>query len=323
MGKKHDDDNEFIPVRYKTEDALRDLDSIESLSFLPSSVMKKEEPVSVEAEEPMDMDWLDTLEQLRVEKKGYKKINDLFGTEDTSKRKKKKKKNSDGPIDHTEDFEKELTLYQDILRDQSKLSADLRKRYDQLTAQKSTARGVGKYTTDLITTMNQSNALKKDIIREMANTKKTIAELNMKEREKFGKKAGEEDGSDKGQFASSYLKRIMGVNLNSDELVDYGIDDVNSGDDFFGDMTNNMLSSKEYTERSTNAEKYIKYEKQNVEVKVMYDEENDSKFFFAEDENGDVLTDYPLPSTIDSVSINRSTGIGTDKFGQKYRVVYA
>lgn len=330
MGKKHDDD-EYVPSRYKKDDALRDLDELESMSsfVLPSSIAKieegkKKETVEIEDdEEPCDNEWLDALSTLRTEKRNLKKLSSLFGEEDGGKKKKKKKKNQDGPKDHTEDFEKEVALLQDILKDQTKLSDSLQERYDILNRQKSSARGVGKFTTDLISTLNTSRSLCKDIVKELANIKKTTAELNMKEKEKFGKNAAGEDG-DMGQFASSYLKRIMGQ--NADGLMgsnDFGIDDINDGDEMFGDILSNMLASDDYESRSSDAEKYIKYENQKVTVKVIVDDDNDTKVFIAENEDGEILDDYPLPSTADTLSINRSTMIATDKFGQKFPVIFA
>lgn len=327
MGKKHDD--EYVPSRYKKEDALRDLDDLESSSFLlPSSIVKiddtkKETKVEIEDDEPYDGEWMDTLTTLRTEKKNFRKLNDLFGeTTGTTKKKKKKKKDQDGPKDHTEDFEKEVALLQDILKDQTKLSDSLQERYDILNRQKSSARGVGKFTTDLISTLNTSRSLCKDIVKELANIKKTTAELNMKEKEKFGKGING-DSEDMGQFASSYLKKIMGQNSDiNGGNGEFEIEDFTDGDEIFADIEFNMKSSSDYVERSSDAEKYLKYENQKVTVKVIYDEDSDSRTFVAENENGEIVDDYPLPSTGDTLSINRSTAIATDKFGQKFPVIF-
>lgn len=324
MGQKHDED--YVPSRYKKEDALRDLDDLESSSFLlPSNliksdiVAKKEEPKEVE-DTYYDGEWMETLAALRTEKKRYKHLDDLFGESSGGKKKKKKKKNKDGPIDHSDDFEKEISLLQDILRDQTKLSDSLQETYNTLNRQKSNARGVGKFTTDLISTLNTSRSLCKDTVKEIAGIKKTIAELNMKERDKFGAMNGA-DSEDMGQFASSYLKKIMGANSDlSGGSNEFGIDDVDSADDFFTDMDFNMRSSEDFVDRSSDAEKYLKYENQKVTVKVLFDEENDTKEFVAINEDGEVVDDYPLPTTINTLSINRSTGIATDKFGQKFNV---
>jgi len=323
MAKKNEDG--YTPSRYNKDDALRDLDALDTGSFiLPSTIAKQEEAKKeavVEIEDSTyDSEWMDALMTLRTEKKKLKNLDDLF-CEGTSTKKKKKKKKTDGPKDHTEDFEREITLLQDILKDQTKLSDSLQQRYDTLNRQKSSARGVGKFTTDLISTLNTSRSLCKDIVKEIANIKKTTADLNMKEKEKFGKQAGEADG-DMGQFASSYLKKIMGANTDFGGAGEYTIDDVNDADEFFADLDLQMRTSDDYTNRSSDAEKYLKYENQKVTIKLIYDEDSDTKTFIAETESGDILDDYPLPSTADTVSINRSTGIATDKFGQKFEVIF-
>jgi hypothetical protein len=53
----------------------------------------------------------------------------------------------------------------------------------------------------------------------------------------------------------------------------------------------------------------------------MYDKASDTKTFIAEDEDGNIIDDYPLPKTIDSISINHSTLVATDRYGKKYPVI--
>jgi hypothetical protein len=65
----------------------------------------------------------------------------------------------------------------------------------------------------------------------------------------------------------------------------------------------------------------MKYEGKNIEVKVMWNKDTDDKFFIAETPDGDIVDDYPLPTTIDSVRINQSTHVATDKYGQKFMVI--
>ena len=319
---------EFVPTRYGKQDALNDLDALESEFsnfMLPSSIaksVKQEEKVELE-EYVDDSEWMEALMTMRTEKKRNKRVySGIFENSESGRKKKKKKKKKDGPKDHSEDFEREVHLLQGILQDQSKLSDSLQERYDQLNRQKSSARGVGKFTTDLISQLNTSRSLCKDIVKELASIKKTTAELNMKEREKFDKQHGLDEGN-MAQFASGYLKQIMGANSElGNGSGEYGIEDVSEADDFFDDLDFNMKTSSKYSARSSDANNYLKYENLNVSVKVLYDEETDTRTFFAETEDGDILDDYPLPKTSDSLSINRSTNIATDKFGQKFDVVY-
>jgi len=328
MSKNFDDDS-YVPSRYRAKEALEDLDALEELFILPSDIAKREESKKEskkketvsEPDDLLDTDWMDTLSTLRTEKKRFKNVEDLFG-EGGKKKKKKKKKNADGPKDHSEDFENELRLLRNILKEQTGLSDSLQERYDTLNRQKSSARGVGKFTTDLIATLNHARTLEKDIVKEITGIKKTIADLNMKEREKFGKLENMSD-EDMNQFASTYLKKIMGA--NQDINGGFGesiIDDVIDADDFYGELDLNMRESDGYASRSEDADKYLKYEKQQITVKILYDQSDESMQFFAENENGEIVDDYPLPGTIDSVRINHSTKIGTDRFGQKFQVIY-
>lgn len=324
--KKHEE--EFIPKKYKKEDALKDLDDLDDSPFLLSSVkdkIKKEEKTVDVDDEPVEdnWDWMSTLDGLRAEKRGKGKSLEKIFDENLGKKKKKKKKKQGELIDHTDDFEKEIMLLQDILKDQTKLSSSLQARYDALDRQKSSARGVGKFTTDLITTLNTSRSLCKDIVKEISNIKKNVADLNMKEREKFAKQLLGGDGEDMNQFAASYLKQIMGANKDiKDASGDYAIDDVDADDDLFDEFEDIMRNGEGYVERSADAKNYLKYENRSVSVKVLWDDDSDTGEFFAEDEEGNIIDDYPLPATAASLSVNRSTRVATDKYGQKYGVVF-
>lgn len=323
MGKNND---EYVPKRYGRQDALDDFDSIDKIpSFLPSSVLKvkeekdkKEKEIKEVENTYSDDEWLATLSSLKTEKKSKKAdLSEIFG----DKKKKKKKKKKQGEIkDYKEDFEKELTLLQSLLHDQTKLSDSLQSRYDQLSGQKTASRGVGKFTTDLIDTLNTSRRECKDILKEIINTKKTIADLNMKEREKFAKNLIGDD-SDLSNFASSYLSKLLSVDRK--ELAGEGseIEDIDDLNDAFGDLDFNLRNSEDYTERSEEAEKYMKYEGVDVKTKVFYDKEADDIHFFAEDRDGNIIDDYPLPDTIDSLRINESTGIAVDSYGQRFEVI--
>lgn len=321
--KKHEE--EFIPKKYKKEDALKDLEDLDDSPFLLSSVeekIKKEEKVEIEDEPTEDnWSWISALNELRTEKRKKGKSLDKIFDDTLGKKKKKKKKKQGELIDHTDDFEKEIMLLQDILKDQTKLSSSLQARYDALDRQKSSARGVGKFTTDLITTLNTSRSLCKDIVKEISNIKKNVADLNMKEREKFAKQLLGGDGEDINQFAASYLKQIMGASKDiKDGSNDYAIDDVDSDDDLFYEFEDNMRNGEGYVERSADAKNYLKYENKNVSVKVLWDDDTDSGEFFAEDEDGNIIDDYPLPNHT-TISVNWSTMIATDVYGKKYTVI--
>ena len=229
MGNTKKDVDEVIPKRRSTK-ILEALDELENDDVvLVSSFKKKEEPPAEEIDNIgsyTDEEWMTTLASLKKPKCRKKHISSLFdGTDyEYGKPKKKKKKKKDDLTDYNEMFDKEIRLIQNQLQDQSKFVQSLQRRYDAMDAQKSTARGVGKYTTDLIGVLNSARALNKDLIRELVSTKKTIAELSMKEKKEFG--VDIDAGSDVGQFASSYLKQIMSMKKDAFDTGEFAVDDI-------------------------------------------------------------------------------------------------
>ena len=324
MGNKDKDMEEIIPKRrsVKILEALDELENEEVV--LVSNFKKKEEPKPEEIDEGTsytDEEWMTTLETLRKPKCRKKNISSLFdGTDyEYGKPKKKKKKKKDELTDYNEMFDKEIRLIQNQLQDQSKFVQSLQRRYDAMDSQKSTARGVGKFTTDLIGVLNSARALNKDLIRELVSTKKTIAELSMKEKKEFGTNTDAMD--DSGQFASSYLKQIMSMKKEAFDSGEFGVDDITSDDDLF-DAISTTISTSDHEQRSDESRQYLKYESQNVQIRLVYDSATENKYFIAENEDGEIIEDYPLPTTADSCSINRSTGIAVDKYGKKYHVIF-
>ena len=319
--------DEYIPKKKRSAALISELEEFETPDdlILPSSILKQKQEEdrakeSMEAES-FDSSWMDTLSTLHTEGKRGKKIGKLFESYgEDGKKKKKKKKDKDGPIDHYDDFEREISMLQNILSDQTKLSASLQNRYDTLERTKSSARGVGKFTTDLITTLNTSRSLCKDTVRELINVKSKIAELNMKEREKFAKNELLE-GDDSSQYASQFLKKLLSVNSDFDGSGEAFVDDVENPDDYFDELITNMENNDNYEKRDSEADQYLKYENVGVSVKVLCDVDENCQFF-AEDRDGNLISDYPLPNTVDTLSVNHSTKIATDKYGQKFQVVF-
>ena len=320
---KNDGVEEVIPKR-RSKQILSDLDALESEDVVLVSSYKKEEEKQPEVDEPINYgndEWMATLTSLKKPKCRKNNLSALFdgtGYDDTGKKKKKKKKKSE-LTDYNEMFDKEIRLIQNQLQDQSKFVQSLQRRYDAMDSQKSTARGVGKFTTDLIGVLNSARALNKDLIRELVSTKKTIVELSMKEKKELG--LGAETQDDSGLFASSYLKQIMSMKKDSFEGGDYGVDDIDNVDDLY-DAINTTISNSGESTRDENANKFLKYESQQVEVYLVCDETSGDKYFIAENKDGEIIDDYPLPNTADSCTLNRSTGIAMDKFGKKYRIIW-
>ena len=284
---------------------------------------KEEKRAKQESEEDDEEDFMSFIKAVAPKtKKGKKfKFNVDYGDG-----KKKKKKNKDKDIvNHKKDFEPEMMMLRNLQLEQDKFVDSLQKKYDQMENTKSTARGVGKYTTDLINTITSARATSLQIVDKIISTKKTIADLDFKERKEFGSNNNSEQAN-LTNYASTYLKQMMTVGRNNivDQSQNYSVDEIDSDDT--EDLFSSIDESLGETDRSDEVDKYLKYENDNIEVKVIwYDSVSDDDItkkydFIAEDPDGNVIDDYPLPEKT-KMSINRSTGMATDLYGTKYKLI--
>lgn len=260
----------------------------------------------------------------KKKKKNRKKFNELFGITDDEDEEKKDKKKKDGqPINHKKDFDAELTLLRSMQVEQSKFVDSLQKKYDQLENSKSSSRGIGKFTTDLINSITTARSTNLQIVNAMIATKKSVADMNFKERKEFGNSNTSENAS-LVNYASTYLKTMMdagrGNIANPSDNNSQGYDSADDDDLFDG--INDSLGEEN---RSDETLSYLKYENRGVKINVIWhDDLNDddpNKYEFqAVDKDGVELDDYPLPEHT-RMSINRSTSIATDLYGNKYRLI--
>ena len=274
-----------------------------------------------------EFDWFDNFVDIKL-KPGKRRSSDSFfdslSGDDYPGKKKKKKKKKDEKTDYSKEFSTEERLLATLLTDQINLTTNLQKRLDHMLDTKSTAMGVSKYMTDFIEGLNQARSLSMQIIDKKVSIKKTVADLNMKERKEFGKK--EDDASkDMSAYSASVLRQIMGdrqtyVNQGAMPLADnaqVNYEDINQ----FPDIDNMMIDATgDNPDDESNA--YLKYENSGVTIRVVYRGKNGDMMdydFIAEDRDGNVLDDYPLPIKT-PLSINNSTGFATDSYGQKYHI---
>lgn len=240
---------------------------------------------------------------------------DLF---DSGKKKKKKKKKGD-IVDHKKDFESELVLLKSLQIDQDKFVNSLQKKYDIMEGTKSTARGVGKFTTDLIQSITSARSLSRQLVTDIINTKKTMADLDFKERKEFGKESNTES-LDAAAYAANFLKEAISKGRTSWDAGDMSIDTGDSMDDFFDDIADSLGD----TGRSSETDVYLKYENDNPVIKVLIHSEYDGSSdwderydFVAFSDSGKVIPDYPLPKKT-ALNINNSTGKCRDAYGNIY-----
>lgn len=322
----------------RKKNILSDLDDFEELesSSLPSGFLErkkqekdaKKEQKKVEKEEKAkeeddDDDWIATLTSFDtpVTRKKTKNLFDGAGY-----KKKKKKKKAGESVDYKKEFEPEMILLRNLQYEQDKFVASLQKKYDQMESTKSTARGVGKFTTDLMDSITTARSLSRQLVNDIISTKKNIAELDFKERKEFGSKL---DGqNDAASYASNFLKQMMGTSRNGAYSGDASdIDDSGDMDELFDSISESLGD----TDRGEDVEKYLQYENENPVIKVVYHEDNeddddlDTLYDFvaiSKNGKGDIIPDYPLP-TKTRLQVNKSTGKCKDKYGNQYDIIFA
>lgn len=282
---------------------------------LPSMFIKeKKKKDEVDSDE-----WFQTLMDLRVDKPKKSRAKNLFDLDDYyGEKKKKKKKDKKKGTDYQKEFEKEMALYRNLLIDQNKFTDSLQREYDAMTSRKSSARGINKAITDLVQNITSARQLSMQLVEKTANIKKTVADLTMKERKENKEANGAENNM--ADFASSYLKQI--VNERQSVLAPNTIGDIEVGEFTDDEISSYIADSLSDTERPDEVNQYLKYESRNVKIYVLMNPEDvDDYEFIAKDEDGVEIPDYPLPYHT-KMSINRSTSIATDVYGEKYHIIW-
>jgi hypothetical protein len=75
-------------------------------------------------------------------------------------------------------------------------------------------------------------------------------------------------------------------------------------------------------EDESEGDKFIKYENSGVEM-VLHEAQNGDKTIYAQDADGNIIDDYPIPTDVDSLTfdINVRTGVATDQLQRKYKYI--
>lgn len=312
---------------------IKDIEDVSPLNgtFLPSSLLVDSNKVGKKKKYDDDMpierddddydpdEWFQAINLLCAKpskKKIHKAADDIFESAGLKKKKKKKKKGNGDLIDYKSEFETERALYKNLLMEQSKFVESLQRQYDNINDKKSSNRGITKQMTDLIENINQARSLSMQLVEKNVNVKKLIAELNMKQKKEFGGL----DTDNMNDFAASYIKSMIS---RRSEALGTGYDGVVS--DYSEEELLDAIESTVLDERPDDVDKYIKYDNSDVKVFVVIDESDpdgiDNYRFIARDGNGDDIDDYPMPIHT-SISVNRSTNVATDKYGQKYKIIW-
>ena len=324
-------DYDMQPSKVKKRSLLDEYDELEleepAMSFnkfRPSEIKKEKETSELAKsvdEDEIDDDWLGVLSQWKTPKvkthKNYRN-SDVFDFlhGESGKKKKKKKKEKEGPKDYYDDFAPEIGLMRNMLEDATKFTDSLQKRYYALESTKSSARGVGKFTTDLISSINQSRSVSSQLLNNITSLKKSIADLNMKERKEAAAANGG-DGEDLSNFSASFLRKL--IQQDRSDAAMYGDAVPISGDE--DDIFDNISELLADNGRSDEVDKYLKYENRNVELVAYVDPDTDAYEIKAVAEDGEELYDYPIPE-VERMDINHSTEIATDEYHTRYRIIW-
>ena len=324
-------DYDIQPSKVKKRSLLDEYDELEleepAMSFnkfRPSEIKKEKETSELAKsvdEDEIDDDWLGVLSQWKTPKvkthKNYRN-SDVFDFlhGESGKKKKKKKKEKEGPKDYYDDFAPEIGLMRNMLEDATKFTDSLQKRYYALESTKSSARGVGKFTTDLISSINQSRSVSSQLLNNITSLKKSIADLNMKERKEAAAANGG-DGEDLSNFSASFLRKL--IQQDRSDAAMYGDAVPISGDE--DDIFDNISELLADNGRSDEVDKYLKYENRNVELVAYVDPDTDAYEIKAIAEDGEELYDYPIPE-VERMDINHSTEIATDEYHTRYRIIW-
>ena len=319
-------DCDLLPERSKPKSLVDEYDDLELEQpmsfnqFRPSETKKDEKASEIsKADEYTEDDWADVLAQFKTPKvkttKSYKNSDVYSLLHGEGKKKKKKKKEKEGPKDYYEDFAPEIGLLQNMLKDSTSFTEDLQKRYYALSKSRSSARGVGKFTTDLITSINQARDGSVKLINTIASLKKNVIDLNMKERKEAGAANGE-DSEDIAAYSASFLKKLIQQD-RSDALL-YGDSTPTNADE--DDLFENINDALGDLNRPDEVDTYLKYENRDVQkIAFVNKDTNEYEIKAIAGDTGEELPDYPIPE-IAHLDINPSTEVAVDEYHTKYPI---
>lgn len=221
----------------------------------------------------------------------------LLEAYDFGKKKDGKKTKKDKTKIYNKEFDKEIGLLYDLLKEQKDFTDSLNKSYNAL--ERSKTHGISKYSVDLAATINSAKSTKLSIIKEIANVKKVVADLNMKAN---SKKPVDSDNESSDKLASSFFNNIMNGGRasfldNTDSYDDVTYSEYENNLNYDENIISNIkeqLVTDGY--RSEEANKFIEYESRQVQVCVKKYVDTGEWEFVAKDKDGLLIPDYPVPS---------------------------
>lgn len=184
-----------------------------------------------------------------------------------------------------------------------------------------------KALSDLIESKAQFHNTALSAIKEMNNMKKAQFELQMKV-DKTKKEEAEDSSSSNRAIQQLFgigRDNIMG-SLGGYEGVSGAAEAGMDTEEYSSIDEDEMIQSKYFSDESddyaeSDGDKFLKYEGRGVHYILLYDDDG-NKEVIAEDKEGNIIPDYPLPSNPNELDFNISeaTGTATDNLANQYEL---
>jgi len=191
----------------------------------------------------------------------------------------------------------------------------------------------GKSLADMISVKNSMQSTQLSIVKEVNALRKSIFDMRQKE---AARKESENAGSNdinantlQSIFSSSRsgLVNSMGgyggvSGARNDNESDYGVMVSDEMDDeeiqrrYFSDDNTSSIST------DNDGSKFLQYEDRGVEYVLLVDSDDRVQGVIAEDRDGTLIPDYPLPSNIEGLNfeIDHTAKMATDNLHRNYHV---
>ena len=221
------------------------------------------------------------------------------------------------------DSEKRLkALYEELDKDKISLQKDI----DRMRVP---GRG-GKLVAELISVKNSMQSTQLSIVKEVNSIRKAVYEMHQKA---AAKKEAENSGSS--DINANTLQSIFSSSRSGlvNSMGGYaGISGAYSeSDNFSSSMVSDEMDDDEIQRRyfndispssSSDGAKFLEYEDRGVEYVLLVDSDNHIQGVIAEDKDGIMIPDYPLPNDIDTLNfeIDHHSKMATDNLHRNYHV---
>lgn len=201
------------------------------------------------------------------------------------------------------DSDKRLkALFDEVSRDKESLQKDI----DRLRVP---GRG-GKNLSDMISAKNNMHTTQLQIIKEINQMKKSMYDLKAKEaaKKEAENAMGNDINSNTLQSIFSSAKTNLINNVGGYSSVS-GSSDDDDDEHYTYDVASDEMDDEEIQKRyfnnkdlSSDGDKFLEYEDRGVEYVLVVDDDDKMQRIFAEDRDGNIIPDYPLPNNVESLS---------------------